>query len=154
MTTTRDAPGALSRWLPVVVWAAAISLLSSDSFSGEQTRYLLLPVLHLVLPHAAPETLLAMHDIVRKLAHPSEYAVLGFLAARAYARPQRANAASLGLALAFCAAWAALDELHQSFVPSRTGAAADVALDTAGAIVGVALWAARRHASPRSRAQR
>jgi VanZ family protein len=49
-------------------------------------------------------------------------------------------------ALLIAAAYAALDEFHQSFVPGRGGAAQDVLLDGAGAIVAQAcarLWSGK-----------
>ena len=44
---------------------------------------------------------------------------------------------SLGLAVA--AAFAASDEFHQSFVPTRSASVHDVMLDVFGAIVGLAV---------------
>lgn len=41
------------------------------------------------------------------------------------------------LAMCVAALYAATDELHQAFVPSRTGSAIDVLIDSAGAILGV-----------------
>jgi VanZ family protein len=139
-TRRGEGPSALSRWLPVAVWAGVIAVFSSDGFSGDHTRSLLLPLLRFVLPQATPETLGLVHDVVRKLAHPTEYGILAALAARAYARPRRPPAATHALAFAATALWASLDELHQSTVASRTGAVGDVVLDLAGAAVGLFVW--------------
>ena len=79
--------------------------------------------------------------IVRKGAHFAEYALLGaallghvltWRAKRGLGRP-RALAWGLGTA------YAASDELHQFFVPGRSGEFLDVLLDSAGVAVGVAL---------------
>jgi VanZ family protein len=129
----------LARWLPVVAWAIVISVLSSDSFSGEHTASFLKPVLALLMPGAAPETIAAAHAALRKLAHVTEYAVLALLVFRALSRPARSVAAIALAALAFCALYASLDELHQSFVPSRGASPVDVALDTFGAALGLAV---------------
>ena len=43
-------------------------------------------------------------------------------------------------ALALGVAYAASDELHQHFVPGRTGAPLDVAIDAVGVALGVAAW--------------
>ena len=138
-TNGRTEPSALSRWLPVVAWAALIALFSGDAFGGDRTRTVLLPLLHFLFPGAAPETLQLMHDVVRKLAHPTEYGVFGWLAARAFDRPGR-SALAIGVrSLALAAAWAALDELHQATLASRTGAPTDVAIDATGAVLGIAL---------------
>ncbi|MDQ6810118.1 MAG: VanZ family protein [Verrucomicrobiota bacterium] len=55
------------------------------------------------------------------------------------------------MAFVLAAFFAVSDEFHQSFVPSRGAAAADVGFDSAGALLGViafACWhALRRHGS-------
>jgi VanZ family protein len=136
MTRTR-ADGLVARWLPVVLWAIVISVLSSDAFSGEHTSGFLLPLLHTVFPGASPDTLLTMHGAIRKLAHVTEYAVLAVLVRRALERPERSLAVVIGLALLLCAGYAALDELHQTFVPSRTASPVDVGIDILGAALGL-----------------
>jgi len=83
-----------------------------------------------------------VHAVIRKLAHVTEYAILAVLVARALDEPGRAPDRVAAGTLAICAAYAALDELHQSFVPSRTGSPLDVALDASGAALGIALRAA------------
>ncbi|MBM4246404.1 MAG: VanZ family protein [Deltaproteobacteria bacterium] len=139
MTRERSRCDAVARWLPVAVWATVISVLSGDSFQGENTATWLRPLLEMLLPGAAPATVEAAHAIVRKLAHVTEYAILALLAGRALDRPARApRGVALG-ALALCAGYAVLDEIHQSFVPSRGASPVDVALDTFGAAVGIAI---------------
>jgi len=139
MNAPRPAAGPVSRWLPVVVWAGVISFLSSDPFSGEHTGGLLLPLLNAILPGASPETLNVVHAVTRKLAHVTEYAVLAVLVCRAVERPAQSRWQLAARSLLLCVALAVLDELHQSFVPSRVGSPLDVALDTAGAVLGVAV---------------
>jgi VanZ family protein len=99
-----------SRWLPVLAWAGLIFALSS-------------------IPSLA--TGLGAWDLaLRKLAHATEYAVLGLLLARALAeRP----------ALWVGIAYAVSDEVHQRFVPGRAGALLDVAIDAAGVLAGILL---------------
>jgi VanZ family protein len=53
------------------------------------------------------------------------------------ARPWHWNEAGLALALVFL--YAASDELHQVFVPGRTGQISDVVVDVAGAVAGLTL---------------
>lgn len=82
---------------------------------------------------------------VRKSAHAAEYAVLAVLFAFmlcAYP-PVRlpflpsVNSLSLPAAWIFATAYAVTDELHQRFVPGRSGQVSDVLLDSAGALAGV-----------------
>ena len=49
------------------------------------------------------------------------------------------GAALLAAAIAIGIAYAALDEFHQVFVPSRTASPHDVVVDAAGVIVGALL---------------
>jgi VanZ family protein len=103
---------ALSLWLPVVVWAGVIFAFSAVPSLG---------------------TGLGTWDLIlRKLAHVTEYAVLGFLLARALRRP--------AVAVLLAAGYAATDEVHQTFVEGRHGAPRDVAIDAVGALVGALLW--------------
>jgi VanZ family protein len=106
-------------WLPVVLWAGIIFTLSA------------VPSL---------DTGLGTWDLaVRKLAHLAEYAVLGGLLQRALGREP--------LALLLGSAYAATDEIHQTFVAGRQGSPLDWLLDTAGVAAGVLLyarWAASR----------
>lgn len=138
MSPPRRAAGPVARWLPVVVWAGVISLLSSEAFSGDHTGGLLLPVLQTLLPGASPATLLALHAITRKLAHVTEYAILAVLVVRALARPGRSMLQLAATSLVLCVAWAVIDETRQTFVPNRVGSPVDVAIDAAGAVLGMA----------------
>ena len=110
-------PRALSLWLPVVLWAALIFALSS-------------------IPDLA--TGLGGWDLVlRKTAHAAEFAVLGFLLARALGRELPA--------LVLGVAYAITDEVHQSLVPGRLGSVWDVFLDSVGVALGVLLLRRVRH---------
>jgi VanZ family protein len=110
IATTRRS--AIALWLPVVFWAGVIFAFSAVPSLGTE---------------------LGTWDLVlRKLAHVSEYALLGLLLARATRRPV--------VAVALAAGYAVTDEIHQTFVRGRHGAPLDVAIDTTGALVGVLLW--------------
>lgn len=69
--------------------------------------------------------------IIRKLAHFSEYAVLGVLARRAGDAAARTRAVLLA-----CVLVPVLDETIQLFVPGRSGNPRDVFIDLAGYAVG------------------
>ena len=85
----------------------------------------------------------AVTRVVRKTAHFAEYAalggaLLGHLQARSLRRPLRRK--ELG-AFALGTLYAASDELHQLFVPGRSGELRDVLLDALGVAAGVwLLW--------------
>lgn len=134
------------RWLPLLAWMTVVFLFSSDSFSVPRTSRFLGPFFGWLLPHAQPETIATCIFAIRKLAHALEYAVLALLAWRALGGPEidgfrpwiwgRAARAWL-----IAAVYAASDEWHQSFVPSRGAAVADVLIDATGAAGALALLA-------------
>jgi VanZ family protein len=102
----------LTVWLPVLVWAAVIFAFSSiPSLSSGLGTW---------------------DTILRKVAHVTEYAVLGGLLYRALGREPLALAAGI--------AYAATDELHQHFVRGRHASPVDVAIDALGVAVGMLLW--------------
>ena len=123
-------------WIVCAVWAAVISGLSTDTFSSEHTSRFILPALRWLFPHASMDTLEIMHAVIRKSAHITEYFILStllFLAQRGDNRGWKLRWAVWTIAM--CAGYAALDEFHQSFVPSRTASPWDSLIDTTGASV-------------------
>lgn len=94
------------------------------------------------------ETIELVHHVIRKCAHFTEYAVLGFLAWRAVHCDEAFSGTSsrkqYWLAILFCAFYASTDEFHQKFVPTRQPAVLDVMLDTCGAAFGLlVIWCIR-----------
>ncbi|HKG81297.1 MAG TPA: VanZ family protein, partial [Pyrinomonadaceae bacterium] len=79
----------LSRYLPLVAWLVFISYASSDSFSAGNTSRIIGPLILWLFPNTSPETLGIVHFVTRKIAHFTEYAILGFLAARAFRSSSR-----------------------------------------------------------------
>ncbi len=81
----------------------------------------------------------AIEHPVRKAAHMTEYAILGwmFLAVLCGYTPYRRK--TVLFALAATAAYAATDEIHQLFIEGRAGKFSDVCIDTLGALIGFVL---------------
>lgn len=75
---------------------------------------------------------------IRKAAHMSEYAVLGFLLLGAVG-PRRKEWTAVPAAFLMAVLYAASDEIHQFFVPGRACMITDVGYDALGAAVGIAL---------------
>jgi VanZ family protein len=134
----------LRAWAAVGAWAALISLLSSDWFSGARTGAFLLPLLRTLLPGATPELLRGLHGVIRKGAHVTEYLILAVLLVRALRQEGLRGLRLTVAAVALGVAYAALDEMHQAFVPSRTASPADVLVDAIGVAAGVGLAVAGR----------
>jgi VanZ family protein len=83
--------------------------------------------------------LVVVHFITRKLAHFTEYAILGFLAARAFRISPRLAISGRWflISLTLIVTFALIDEYHQSFVPSRTGTLYDSLIDIAGGLTAL-----------------
>lgn len=75
-----------------------------------------------------------MNHFIRKLAHFVLYALMGALCYLWLCRRQNGVTTALSIVLLY----ASLDELHQTFVPGRTGRITDVLLDCTGAACGIA----------------
>lgn len=75
--------------------------------------------------------------IVRKTAHFTEYAVLGFLILSVSESFFIRRKISAPTALITGALYAVSDEIHQSFVPGRSCQISDMLLDTAGVMAGI-----------------
>ena len=75
--------------------------------------------------------------IVRKTAHFTEYAVLGFLIFSVFESFFVKRKISLPVSLVAGALYAVSDEIHQSFVPGRSCQISDMLLDTAGVMAGI-----------------
>lgn len=140
---------ALSKsWLPAVGWAVLISVLSTDSFSSEHTGRFLIPILHWFFRSASEDTLEILHGVIRKSAHLVEYFVLGLLLYRALRGREQGWRLKWAIwAAAIAAGYAACDEFHQVFVPSRTASPWDALLDTVGASAAqvATWWKSKRH---------
>lgn len=139
----------LKYWLPVLIWLGFIFIGSTDVLSAEQTSRFLVPFLRWLKPDISADALLRIHFLTRKLGHIAEYAMLATLLWRALRGGTKLHARTSVLFLAAwfaCAIFAATDEFHQSFVPSRTAALGDVFIDICGALVGLAIcvrWSRR-----------
>ena len=135
----------LSRYLPLVIWLAFISFASTDSFNAGNTSRIIGPLVLWLFPGTSAETLATIQFFTRKLAHFTEYAILGLLAARAFRTSPRWFLISALLIVVY----ALLDEYHQSFVPSRTASIFDSFIDMAGGISAL-IFISRKRAKTQS----
>ncbi|MEE9344632.1 MAG: VanZ family protein [Methylococcales bacterium] len=74
-----------------------------------------------------------------KLAHFAEYAFLGFLAWRCLRHQIKSTELLFLASLGFCSIYGALDEVHQSFIPSRTSDVLDWLADFIGSGISIGL---------------
>lgn len=118
----------LVRWVPPLLWMAAIFVVSGQSH-----------------PDAVPASL------QNHIGHVIAYAVLSMLWLRALSAGGRmAWRPAAARAWVVAAVYGATDELHQWFVPGRTAAVDDWVADAAGAALGLALAFAWRRTRGRA----
>jgi VanZ family protein len=140
-------------WWPVVFWLGVIRAESTDTASSANTGALLDKVFAIVAPHVRPEFVEQLNTVLRKTGHFVGYAILSALVVLALRNTNRDRLrnvlqrpwgiylrdywrlewALLGILLTVVTA--AFDEIHQTFIPSRTGRWQDVLLDSCGAVV-------------------
>ena len=77
-----------------------------------------------------------MHFYIRKAAHFSIYAALGFFAFLNADIYIRRTGRKFLLSLPFCLIYAASDEIHQLFTDGRCGSPIDVRIDFSGSVTG------------------
>jgi VanZ family protein len=131
-----------SAWLPVLVWMLVIFTGSTNAGSVVNTSRFIAPVLKWLKPDISDTAVGTIILAIRKTAHVAEYAILAALLWRALRSHERGESRlwrwrQAGLALLLSVLYAASDEFHQSFVKSREASVRDVALDTAGASLGL-----------------
>jgi len=132
-------------WVLVIGWMALIYFLSaqhaeqSANLSGGITQFV-----KEIVEQVAPDGEFQMDEIsffVRKNAHFFAYMLLAVLTLNAVRRNGVLGWLSMGVAFIISVLYAISDEVHQLFVPGRSGQVSDVLLDSAGALVGIALYA-------------
>jgi len=126
----------LRRYGPLVFWIGLIWFASSQEFSAGNTSRIIGPLLLWLFPNIAETQIAMVHSVTRKAAHFVEYAILAFLARRAFVSSGRSFIQRnwFALSLVVVIVVALMDELHQSFVPSRTGSIYDSAIDIVGGL--------------------
>lgn len=122
-------------WLLVIAWTGVILSASTDTFSGANTGSVLQTIVAWLIGHPLrPAVLETANLVLRKSAHITEYGILGALAFRAFRGDHSGWTPRWAIgAILLAASVASIDEIHQTFVPSRTGAWQDVVLDAAAA---------------------
>jgi VanZ family protein len=138
-------------WWAVLVWLGVIRLESTDAASSTNTFGLLWTVLSFL--HLSGHAVNELNAVLRKTGHFMGYGILGALVFFALRNTNRDRIAPallrrwgtclhdfwrmewVWLGMGMTVITASLDEIHQSFIVSRTGRWQDVVLDTCGAAV-------------------
>lgn len=131
-------------WLSVIFGFSGEDSSSSDQTSGKVTETVLTVAVENFKEKPASEQdelIKKYNHPIRKLAHFSEYAVLGVLVCLtvfSFIGPSRA----LSLySLLCCIFFSSADEIVQRFMPGRSCQLTDVLIDSSGALFGIILTA-------------
>ncbi|NLP51886.1 VanZ family protein [Bacillus sp. RO1] len=145
---------AVISWTLVVSWMALIFFLSAQH--AEQSADLsggITELVNEVVEQVAPEAEFHIDEIsffVRKNAHFFAYMLLAVLTLNAVRRSGGRGWLSMGVAFVITVLYAISDEVHQLFVPGRSGQMSDVLLDSIGALVGITLYLVISHRADRN----
>src|SRR5699024_11129892 len=142
MQRTNKQPKLIS-WIPVFVWMALIFYLSHQpaSSSNELSTGVMdvfMNTITTVIP--IDFDLGIFHHFNRKSAHFFEYFMLGLLVINALKRHVSIKWKFVALSLVICILYAISDEVHQLFIPGRSGEMRDVFIDSTGSATGITLY--------------
>jgi VanZ family protein len=126
----------LSAWLPVAVGVGVIALESTKFGGADYTSHPLRWLWEAIFGAVADAHWAVIHHLIRKSGHFFGYGAIGLAWLRAWwmSLPHSGFLEDAFLALLGTSLVASLDELHQSYLPNRTGSPLDVLLDCCGAI--------------------
>lgn len=137
-------------WLPAVLWGTMLLLIfyfSSQAGSPENSAGWIRALLAQLAPTLAEQIteaqLRLLNYIFRKTGHGTGYFLLTLLGYWAFWRSfGMEQVRALRWAIATSLLRAVIDEIHQAFVPGRTGTPVDVLIDAVG--IALAAWLIRR----------
>lgn len=140
--TARSRRGRLWRYAPLIFWTIVIFVASSNAGSMSNTSRIIRPLLEFLFPSISELQLMAVHSLVRKIAHLAFYFILGALAARSFSTSLKPFLRRnwIAVSFAFVTMIAYLDEKNQSFLTSRTSSMRDVLIDVCGGAIALLIW--------------
>ena len=138
----------------IIVWIALLSVMigiylfssqnadASDSLSEGLLSKIIERVIESFsqMEDGAKAELISQYNrLIRKCAHYSIYTLLGFILSRLW-KFYKSQDRAFWKVLLIGALYAVTDEIHQLFVPGRSGSIIDVLIDTAGVLTGIILF--------------
>lgn len=119
--------------LLVILWMIFIFVMSSfDATSSSNQSNFIVDIITSII-NIKDTGLLSL--IIRKLAHFTEYFILGILVINFITRYDK----KIIIAILLCIIYATSDEIHQIFVPGRSCQITDIMIDSLGSIMGIYL---------------
>ena len=125
--------GAIFFWIMTAAVMAIIFLFSCED--GEESKEVSENLLGLIIEHLGN---IVSHNVLRKIAHFTEYTALGFFMCGAIHFSFEKK--RFYVPLIPCALYAVSDEIPQYFVPERACRIFDVFIDTCGSLTGILIF--------------
>ena len=130
-------------WTLVMLWMALIFLFSHQpATESNQLSSGITSKIADMINKTVPNIKLkqeGLNHIIRKGTYFGVYLVLGILVTNALISSNKFLHNLILMALIICVLYAISDEIHQLFIPGRSGEVRDVLIDSTGALVGILL---------------
>ena len=117
-------------WM-LFIWSNSLQTAAESTVASQGVLDLLMPALEWT--NVSKD---AWYITIRKVAHMTEFALLGVMWSNALGL--QAQKTKISMALLLCVLTAVTDETIQLFVPGRSGELRDVGIDGCGGILGIA----------------
>ncbi len=120
----------------VLIWMIIIFIMSSFNAeaSANQSNF----IVNIISNILNIENVRLLSLIIRKLAHFTEYLILGTLVINMFTKNNAKKTYLLSILL--CIIYAISDEIHQIFTPGRACQIKDILIDSVGSITGIYLF--------------
>ena len=116
------------------IWGNSLNTGADSAAASGRVMSLIKAFLHL-----SDDTVEAMHPIIRKIAHFTEFACLGMLLTWLHGMMGEKKGHLFIMPLLWSLAAACVDETIQAFVPDRVSDTMDIWIDTCGAFAGITI---------------
>ena len=120
----------------VLIWMTIIFIMSS--FNAEDSANQSNFIVNIIANIFNIENVKLLSLIIRKLAHFTEYLILGTLVINMFTKNNAKKTYLLSILL--CIIYAISDEIHQIFTPGRACQIKDILIDSVGSITGIYLF--------------
>lgn len=120
----------------VLIWMIIIFVMSS--FNAEDSANQSNFIVNIISNIFNIENVKLLSLIIRKLAHFTEYLILGILVINMFTKNNISKSYLLSILL--CVIYATSDEIHQIFIPGRACQIKDILIDSVGSITGIYLY--------------
>ena len=120
----------------MLLWMFLIFLMSSfdATESANQSNF----IVNIITNIFKIENIEVLSFIIRKLAHFTEYLILGFLTINMLNKNDISKKYLISILI--CLIYATSDEIHQIFAPGRACQIKDILIDSIGSITGIYLY--------------